>query len=162
MILNANFRTFIFYKTTRCLLLNKINQFYSMALLTVISPVSFWLRQITVTEVIIVTVIMGLVVTVFMMISFFFQSYTITVITLEMSYSFSGQIILTVTGNISLFNHLILSMLFSRTQPQFLGWKFGGSAVVALFHILQMLFVRLILSLMTREHSGDEQLSIFL
>ena len=35
-------------------------------------------------------------------------------------------------------NYLILNVLFSRTQPQILGWKFEGFAIVALFHILQM------------------------
>ena len=41
-----------------------------------------------------------------MMITFFFQSYTITVITLETSSSFSGQVILTVFGDISSFEPL--------------------------------------------------------
>ena len=65
-----------------------------MTLLISIIAISFWLRQITVAEV--VTVIMGVAITFFMMISFFFQSYTITVIALEISSGFSEQMILIV------------------------------------------------------------------
>ena len=65
-----------------------------MTLLISIIAISFWLRQITVAEV--VVVIMGVAITFFMMISFFFQSYTITVITLETSSGFSEQMILIV------------------------------------------------------------------
>ena len=65
-----------------------------MILLISIIAISFWLRQITVAEVVIV--IMGVAITFFMMISFFFQSYTITVIALEISSGFSEQMILIV------------------------------------------------------------------
>ena len=65
-----------------------------MTLLISIIAISFWLRQITVAEV--VVVIMGVAITFFMMISFFFQSYTITVIALEISSGFSEQMILIV------------------------------------------------------------------
>ena len=65
-----------------------------MTLLISIIAISFWLRQITVAEVVIV--IMGVAITFFMMISFFFQSYTITVIALEISSGFSEQMILIV------------------------------------------------------------------
>ena len=77
-----------------------------MALLTVIIAISFWFRQITINDVFIVIIILGFFITVFMMITFFFQSYTITVITLETSSSFSGQVILTVFGDISSFEPL--------------------------------------------------------
>ena len=65
-----------------------------MTLLISIIAISFWLRQITVAEV--VVVIMGVAITFFMMISFFFQSYTITAIALEISSGFSEQMILIV------------------------------------------------------------------
>ena len=85
---------------------------------------------IVVTEVVMVIIIMEFVIIVFIMIIFFFQSYTITVITLETSPSFYGQTILTVLGDISPSNYLILNVLFSRIQPQLLGWKFEGFAIV--------------------------------
>ena len=113
-----------------------------MISLIAIMAISFWYqhryRQIIVTEVIVDIIIMGFAVTVFLMISFFFQSYTIAVIILETSSWFSGKMILTVLEDISPSNHLILNVLFSRIQSQFLGWKFMGFSIVALFHIPQV------------------------
>ena len=57
--------------------------------MTAIITFSMW--QITVTEVVIVVIIMGFVIAIFMMINFFFQRYTITLITLETSSSFLGK-----------------------------------------------------------------------
>ena len=91
---------------------------------------------------------MRFIIAVFMMINFFFQRYTTTLITLETSYSFSGQIILTVLQDISPSNHLILNVLFSRTKSQFLGEKFSGFAIIALFHILQMYLFAFFLDVM--------------
>ena len=101
---------------------------------------------------------MRFIIAVFMMINFFFQRYTTTLITLETSYSFSGQIILTVLQDISPSNHLILNVLFSRTKSQFLGEKFSGFAIIALFHILQMYLFAF--SLMSWKYSGNELLPI--
>ena len=78
--------------------------------------ISASLSQIIVTYVIIDIIIMGFV---FLMISFFFQSYAIAVIILETSSWFSAKMILTVLENISPSNHLILNVLFSRIQSQF-------------------------------------------
>ena len=72
-ILTADFRTIIFCNTTRWLLLNKINKFHWMVLLIAIFTISFWLWQITVTEVAITIIVMGFIITVFTMISFFFS-----------------------------------------------------------------------------------------
>ena len=161
-ILTADYWNLIFYSNTCWLLLNKINQFYWMALLTAIIT-SCWLLivqnhchwscnfhnhngihhqclhddHLPFPEL------------------YHHGNYTWSIL------SFSGQMTPAVLGDISPSNYLTLNVLSLRTQLQCLSWKFEGFAIVALFHILQMYFVHLIFSLTTQEHSGNEVLSIF-
>ena len=133
-----------------------------MALLMALIAVGFWLRKITATGVVIVIIvinIMGFVITFFMMISFFFLNYTFTVVTLEMSSSFSGLMIWTMLEGISFSNYLILNVPFSRIQPQFLGWKIGAFAIVSLFHIVDVI-CSFDFFFVTQEHGGNDLLLI--